>query len=309
MQNCMMTIDWNLTRAFVATADAGSLSAAARTLGLAQPTLSRQVAALETQLGVALFERVGRKLVLTPTGLGLLDHARTMATAADALALAAAGQSQCVSGRVTLSATDAFSAFVLPGIVERIRAEAPEITISILATDSISDLRRREADIALRHVRPTEPELIGKHIGEMTAHFYASERFIAQHGQPRTSADLAQVPLIAFEPVDAFVAHLASAGVPVSPEQCRITSANAVVLWHMLRQGLGVGVVLDAAAQQLPGLVRIFPDLPSIPVPLWIVTHRELHTSKRVRLVFDILVDALAAKPKAAPRAKRTRPA
>jgi len=119
----MSRIDWNLARAFCATADAGSLSAAARQIGLTQPTLSRQVAELEAELGVALFERIGRRLVLTATGRGLLEHARTMAAAADSMVLSAAGQTQDVSGRVCISATEAFSAFVLPQIVERIRRE------------------------------------------------------------------------------------------------------------------------------------------------------------------------------------------
>jgi DNA-binding transcriptional LysR family regulator len=172
----MDQMDWNLARAFCATADAGSLSAAARQLGLTQPTLSRQVAALEAALGVTLFERIGKRLALTDTGLGLVEHARAMALAADAMALAAAGKSQDVSGRVTISATDAVSAYLLPGLVARIRAKAPQITLVIVASDSISDIRRREADIAIRHVRPTEPELIARLVGEMTANFYARLR-------------------------------------------------------------------------------------------------------------------------------------
>lgn len=127
--------------------DAGPLSAAPRKLGLTQPTMSRQVAALEAGLGVSLFERVGKRLVLTDSGRGLLEYARTMAAAAEAMALAAEGKSQDVTGRVVISATDAVSAYLLPAIVAHIRELAPQITIVVVATDSISDLRRREADI------------------------------------------------------------------------------------------------------------------------------------------------------------------
>lgn len=289
----MNNFDWNLARAFCATADGGSLSAAARKLGLTQPTLSRQVAALEAGLGVALFERVGKRLVLTDTGLGLLEHARAMAEAADAMALQAAGKSQDVSGRVTISATDAFSAYVLPEIVERIRELAPQITLVVVATDSISDLRRREADIAIRHVRPTEPELISRLVLEMTASFYAAESWVARNGMLQSAADLCEVDLLGFEPVESFIEHLSRGGISVTADQFRIVSENAVVLWEMLRRGLGVGMMLREIADREPGLVRLLPGLPGTPVPVWLVTHRELHTSRRVRLVFDAIVEGL----------------
>lgn len=290
----MSGIDWNLARAFCVTAEAGSLSAAARQLGLTQPTLSRQVSALETELGVALFERVGRRLVLTATGSTLLEHARIMGEAADSLALAAAGQSQDVTGRVCITATDAVSTHMLPGIVEHVRRLAPELTIAIVATDSIADLRRREADIAIRHVRPTEPELIGRLVTETTAHFYASQTWVARHGAPRSVADLSTADLLAFEPVDRFVGHLNDAGIPARIDQCRIVSASAVVLWEMLRRGLGIGMMLREIGERTPGLVRLMPDLPGTPVPFWLVTHREVRTSRRVRLVFDAIAAVLS---------------
>ena len=289
----MSKIDWNLARAFCATAETGSLSAAARQLRLTQPTLSRQVAALEAALGVTLFERIGRRLVLTGAGLGLLEHARAMASAADAFLVAAAGQAQDVTGRVSISATDAFSAHLLPDLLGRLRREAPGITIAVVATDSISDLRRREADIAIRHVRPSEPDLIGRRIGDMTAHFYAAEAWLARHGRPLTRDDLGRCDLLGFEPVEQFIEHLGRAGLAVSAAQCPIVSASAVVLWELVRRGLGVGIMLETVAQRLPGLVRLLPDVPPTPVPVWLVTHRELRTSRRVRLVFDVLAEEL----------------
>ncbi len=292
----MKPIDWNLARAFCATADSGSLSAAARKLGLTQPTLSRQVAELEAELGVALFERVGKKLVLTATGRGLLEHARVMAAAAEDLVLSAAGQTKEVAGPVCLSATEAFAAYILPDVIERIREQAPQVTISIIATDSISDLRRREADIAIRHLRPTEPELIARKVGEMHADFYASSRWVARHGRPAAASDLTSADVLAFEPRDRFLEQLQKAGISLSPDQCRVTSENAVVLWELVRRGLGVGIMLREFATQATDLVRLLPDWPGIPVPVWLVTHGELRTSARVRLVFDILADALVRR-------------
>jgi DNA-binding transcriptional LysR family regulator len=290
----MDQVDWNLARAFCATADLGSLSAAARKLGLTQPTLSRQVAAFEAALGVTLFERIGKRLVLTDTGSGLVDHARAMAGAADAMALAAAGRSQDVTGRVTISATDAVSAYLLPGLVARIREKAPQITLVIVASDSISDLRRREADIAIRHVRPTEPELIAKLVGEMTAHFYAAESWVAKNGMPESVAELCSAELLGFEPVDQFVEHLHAVGIPVSADRFRIVSGNSVVLWEMVRRGLGICMMLKEIAHLMPGVIRLLPAAPVITVPVWLVSHRELQTSSRVRLVFDTLAEELS---------------
>jgi DNA-binding transcriptional LysR family regulator len=292
----MIELDWNSARAFCATADAGSLSAAARKLGLTQPTMSRQVAALEAGLGVTLFERVGKRLVLTETGRDLLAHARVMADAAEALTLAAEGRSQDITGRVVISATDAFAAYLLPEIIAHIRTVAPQITLVVVATDSISDLRRREADIAIRHVRPTEPELIGRLVVEMTAHFYAARPWIATHSAPKTMADMAKVELLGFEPIERFVEHLAAAGIAATVDQCRIVSANAVALWEMTRRGLGVGMMLQECAERIPDVVRLLPDYPGTPVPVWLITHRELHTSKRVRVVYDAIAEQLSRR-------------
>lgn len=299
----MRKLDWNSARAFCATADAGSLSAAARKLGLTQPTLSRQVASLEAGLGVTLFERVGKRLVLTDTGLALLEHARTMAAAADALALAAEGKTQDVSGRVVISATDVFSAYLLPEIIAHVRELAPQLTLVVVSTDSISDLRRREADIAIRHVRPTEPELIGRLVVEMTAHFYAAQSWVARNGLPQSVADLGKVDMLGFEPVERFVEHLSTAGIALTSDQCRIVSANAVALFEMTRRGLGVGLMLRECAERMPELVRLLPELSGTRVPVWLVSHRELHTSKRVRLVFDAIAERLA--PRSTDRASR----
>ena len=258
--------------------------------------MSRQVAALEAGLGVTLFERVGKRLVLTDTGRALLEHARNMAAAAEAMTLAAEGKSQDVTGRVVISATDAFSAYLLPDIIEHIRALAPQLTIVVFATDSISDLRRREADIAIRHVRPTEPELIGRLVVELTAHFYAADTWVARYGLPRTVADIGKLDVLGFEPVERFVEHLSKAGIIITSDQCRIVSANAVALWEMTRRGLGVGMMLRECAERMPGLVQLLPDLPGTPVPVWLVTHREVHTSKRVRMVFDAIAEQLSRR-------------
>jgi DNA-binding transcriptional LysR family regulator len=290
----MNGIDWNRARAFLATAGSGSLSAAARELGLTQPTLSRQVAALEEELGVTLFERVGKKLVLTPTGESLLGHVRTMGEAAAAMTVAASGSAQETEGRVSISATDAYAAYLLPDIVERIRREAPQITIVIVSQNSLSDLRRREADIAIRHVRPDEDGLIGKLVCESTAHFYASRSWLARNGRPASIAEIAPQDLIAYEEIERFTEFMRGVGVRASAGDFRMVSENSVVVWEMVKRGLGICIMSRDIGDRTEGVVDLFPQMEPPRFPVWLVTHRELRTSRRIRLVYEILAEELA---------------
>jgi DNA-binding transcriptional LysR family regulator len=297
MHLCMdqrAAFDWTQARAFLATVEAGSLSKAAKALGLTQPTLSRQVAGLEAQLGVVLFERVGRALVLTETGRDLLDHFRDMGAAAERIALAAAGRSQALEGRVTISASDAFAVFILTPLLAELQGIAPGIEIEVLASNTISDLQRREADIAVRHLRPVEPELIGRQVGEWRARLYASREYLVRRGRPLVPEDLAGHDLLGFAPVERLIATLNTFGLPVTRRNFRYVTDNGIVLAGMAERGLGIAVTPEVFAARMAGLEPVLPDWPGIPVPLWLIAHREVQTSRRVRVVFDFLTQALA---------------
>ncbi len=286
-------MDWNHLRAFHATATAGSLSGAARQLGLTQPTLSRQVVALEAELGVALFERVGRKLVLTETGADLLAHIKVMGEAAEAVGLAASGCAQEISGRVSISATDTYAAYILPRIVERIRLEAPQLTIAIVASNELSNLHRREADIAIRHIGPDRPGLVGQHLRDTRADFYASEEWVARNGLPQTQGDLARAELIGFEDAARYAGYLQEIGIPAREGDFRLLSSSSVAIWEMVRRGMGVAPMLREIASRTAGVVRLLPDAKPIEVPIWLVTHQELQAAPRIRLVHAILAEEL----------------
>lgn len=298
MQKCMnwqeSPFDWNQARAFLATAEAGTLSAAARNLGLTQPTLSRQVAALEEALGVLLFERVGRALEITPTGLDLLEHFRGMGEAANAAALAASGQSQSLVGAVSITASDAFAAYFLPDVLARIRQVSPGIELEVLAANDIRDLQRREADIAIRHARPDQPDLIGKLLRQSSAHLYAAQSYLDQHGTPTTAQGLAQATFIGFAPVERLIAGLNSCGLTLTRQNFKLITDNGVVAGELIKQGLGIGVMPKDFAAKVPGLTCILPEIVSLPLPFWLTSHRELLTSRRIRVVFDILAEALS---------------
>ncbi|MEP2704466.1 MAG: LysR family transcriptional regulator [Roseibium sp.] len=295
-----ITFDWNQARAFLVTAEEGSLSAAARALGLTQPTLSRQVAALEETLGVTLFERVSKSLTLTEAGTELAEHVRAMGDAASRVSLSASGQSQQIEGMVTISATDIMACYILPDIIRDLREKAPGIDIRILCTNSLSDLRRREADIAIRHVVPDHPDLYARKIREAPAQVYAARSYLAQYVGPLKPENAKDLDFLGFDNTEELVKHLRAIGLPVSEANVKISSPTGIVTWEYARQGLGLCVMADEVAEQCPEVAPAFEGLESMAFPIWLVTHSELHTSRRIRTVFDHLAERLLTSPKTA---------
>ena len=292
-----VTFDWNRARAFLVTAEEGSLSAAARALGMTQPTLGRQVDALEAELGVALFERAGRGLILTPSGLELMDHVRAMGDAATRLSIAAAGQTQHLEGKVTITASEVYAALVFPPILARLRREEPGIEIDVIATSATRDLRRREADIAVRNFRPTEPDLIARKLRDTPARLYATPDYLARIGNPATPHDLSRAEFISIDQSGAFLDGLNAMGLNLTARNFPIFTDNYLVMWEYVKQGLGIGILDGNLGDLEPAVVRALPDLEPLTFPIWLVSHRDLSTSRRIRRVFDMLVEELGTPP------------
>lgn len=294
MSKPLLAFDWNQMRAFLATVEAGSLSAAARALGLTQPTLSRQIAALEDDLGLLLFERIGRRMALTEAGHRLAEHARAMGSAAERISLTAASQSQSLEGRVRVTAVDILAAHLLPPILHKLYALAPGIEVEVIASNSIDDLMKREADIAIRHVRPDHQELITRRCRDTEIALYASKAFLDRHGRPMHGSDLAEAPFIGYAPDDAIDQELNKRGIPVTRRNFRWLCVSSLVGLEMIRQGLGVGLTFTDAAERFPDLECVLPGVEPLIAPIWLTAHRELRTSPRIRIVFDALAEALA---------------
>ncbi|MEM7329150.1 MAG: LysR family transcriptional regulator [Pseudomonadota bacterium] len=293
-----ISFDWNQVRAFLATAEEGSLSAAARALGQTQPTLSRQVAALEDDLGVTLFERAGRAMALTTAGMELLEHVKVMADAANRISLSASGQSQVIEGRVVITATEIVASQQLPTIVKKIHAMAPNIQIDILPSNEVQDLTLREADISIRHARPEQPDLIAKLLFETNAHLYAAQEYLDEFGPIERLQDLERALFVGLDRIPEMIAAMKEYGLNLSPNQFRFNSPSGLVLYELVRLGLGVSILARDIQSYAENVVQILPDAFAIPIPVWLVTHRELHTSKRIRVVYDMLAEEL---PKYAP--------
>ena len=285
--------DWNKARAFLVTAEEGSLSAAARALGMAQPTLGRQVDGLEQELGIVLFERVGRGLQLTPGGLELLDHVRVMGDAAGRVSMNALGQSQTLEGRVCISASETYAAVLLPPIIAKLRIMEPDIHVEIVVSNQASDLRRREADIAIRNFRPTEPDLIAKKVGEADAAFYATPDYIEKIGNPTMPQDLRQAHFVNLDHAGMMIKALNKLGLGLTEENFPLLTESYLVMWELVRQGVAIGILDAHIGDADPIVRRVLPDFQPFIFPIWLVSHRELTTSRRIRRVYDYLAEEL----------------
>ena len=293
MTEAAMSFDWNHAKTLLAVADAGSLSAAARELGQTQPTVSRQIAALEEALRVTLFERTGRSVHLTDAGVELLEHVRSMANGANMIALAASGQSQSVEGQVRITASEMMSAYVLPPLLKPLRSSAPLLDIDVVADNSVRDLVRREADIAIRHARPDQPNLVARRVRDEVMRFYAARAYLDVHEKPKAT-DLSRHQIVSYVEADRMLGYLLPAGLNVTKANFRLSSSSQFVAAEMARGGLGMIIMPERIAAHFPELVAVLDEVEAFTIQTWLVAHRELRTSRRIRLVFDHLVHSLS---------------
>lgn len=291
-----ISFDWNQIRAFLATAEEGSFSGAARALKTTQPTIGRQISALEDTLGVTLVERSVRGLTLTEAGRDLMDHVRAMGEAATLISMAADGQSQQVTGDVTITATDLLGVTIMPELLMPLRDIAPGIRIRIAASSDIQNLTKRDADIAVRHVRPDQPDLIARHVGDFRATLYASSAYLDRAGRPTSLRDVAEHTFVSALETDAMLATLRDQGLPFQAENFVMASDSGAVVWEMVKAGYGMSMLPATMCDPEPGIEKVFPTLTPIVFPVWLVTHRELRTNRRIRVVFDLLARGLAAR-------------
>lgn len=289
-----VNFDWNRARAFLVTAEEGSLSAAARALEMTQPTLGRQVTALETELGVALFERGGRGLELTPSGLDLLEHVRSMGDAASRFSLTASGQSTSIEGNICITATEVMATFVLPPILSKLRRLEPGIEIEVIASNSTSDLRRREADIAIRAFRPTQIDLIARKVWDTRFHLYAAADYLRRLGNPKSPEEFSDADFLGFDRSNVVVKVLNERGFQVTLRNFPVITENHLVQWELVKHGLGIGFMTEYVGDAEPMVERAIPGFDPFPAEVWLVAHRELKTSRRVRKVFDFLLSELS---------------
>jgi len=290
------TFDWSQAQSFLATAETGSFSEAAEQLGLSQPTVGRHVAALESDLGLLLFDRVGKSLTINERGLALVAHARAMKDAADLFSLTALGQDQRIAGPVSVTANDAFCAYLLPAIVDRIRVAYPDVQLEVISSNEVQDLGRRDADIAIRNVQPKNPDLYAKRIRTTKAYLYGATSYLDIIGRPSTLCDISKRTTFLGDSSGRVLQMLSTMNSAIGTEQFSIVSNSGVAIWESVKRGLGLAVMFEDLAIVTPGVEAVLQQEVSAEVPIWLVTHGELRTNARMRAIFDILSQELAAK-------------
>ena len=285
--------DWALVKSFLAVLDAGSLMGAARRLGAQQPTLSRHVAKLEAQLGTPLFERTGRGVTPTAAALAIADAARHMQDGAQALARGLAKSRDLSTGTVRISTSEVAAVWLMPAVLARLQTEEPGIQIELVASNAITNLLRREADIAVRMVRSVQASLIAKKLGEIPIVAAAHADYLTRAGTPREPADLLRHRLIGYDRDDTMIRGFAALGVAVTREQFALRTDDQVAYGRLVAAGAGIGFVAAYNIGHWPGVVALLPQLAIPPLPCWLAVHREIRGNRLVRRVYDFLAKEL----------------
>ena len=293
-ETAVADFDWALVRSFLAVLDAGSVSAAAKRSGARQPTLSRHVAELETQLGAPLFERTSRGVVPTAAALAIVDAARRMEDAALAVGLGLASARSLTRGVVRVTTSQVAATWLLPEVLARLQREHPEIEIELVASNELTNLLRREADIAVRMVRPMQQSLIARKLGEIEIVAAAHKSYLAKAPPLRVPDDLAAHRLIGFDRDDSIIRGAARMGLVLSRGDFALRTDDQVAYGRLVAEGAGIGFVARYNLRHWPGVVAVLPMLAVGALPCWPAVHREIRSNPRVRAVYDFLAREIA---------------
>lgn len=285
--------DWSLIQSFLAALKHGSLLGAARHMKASQPTIGRHIAQLEQQLGVVLFERTGRGLAPTDMAWRLSVAAHAMDAGAQQLARQLSGSDTALSGTVRLSASQPVACYLLPPLLVQMRQSLPDIQIELLVSNQVSNLLRREADIALRMVAPEQSSLIVKRIGQVGLTVCAHQDYLRRRGTPRQIEELAHHDLIDGDLSRQLLKGLQARGVSLSEARCVLRTDDLIAHWQAIRAGLGIGVVANYLVRSEPQVSALLPMIKIAPIPMWLAVHREIRGNARIRAVYRFLADAL----------------
>lgn len=287
--------DWALWRSFAAVVSNGSLSAAARELGISQPTVGRHIETLEHDLGLALFERTLSGLKPNSAALRIFEPVSQAQGALAEAAMMAEGAQAEYGGTVRITASVMISHYVLPNLLLPIRERYPGIALEIVPADSTENLLLREADIAIRMFRPTQLELVTRHLGDIPVVPTAHQRYLERRGTPISAQQLAEHDLIGLDRSDVIIAHAQKLGLLLRRDQFVLRTDDQANQWELMRAGLGIGFAQRNLLLATPGMVELPIDLAIPPLQVWLTTHREVLTSHRIRAIYDALAEGLAA--------------
>ncbi|APH69981.1 LysR family transcriptional regulator [Aquibium oceanicum] len=289
----MAFMDWNLLKSFVAVAETGSLSAAARKIEVSQPSVGRHVAELERQLGIKLFRRGRAGYELSEDGIALLGRARAMREQAEAISRLALGATEAVAGTVRIAASEVVSAYVLPSMTAAFAEMEPGIEIEIVASNQVENLLRRDADIAIRMVEPSQLDLVARKITDIPLTACAATSYLDRRGRPASPAEIVGHDLVGYDRGMELIDGFREFGVEIDRHGFRFRTDNQIVFWEAIRTGNGIGFAQVPLVDREPLVEVILPGLPLPSLPMWLAMHRDVRTSARIRRVADFLYEQL----------------
>ena len=285
--------DWSLWRSFAAVVEAGSLSGAARRLGLTQPTLGRHIEALEEAVGARLFDRTQQGLRPTDTALRIFEPVRDAQQALAEAMLRSESTNAGLEGSVRITSSTVVAHYILPPLLRDLRETFPQIAMELVPSDSVENLLLREADIAVRMFRPTQLELITRKIADSPLTACAHESYLARHGTPATMAELMAHDLIGFDRSELMLTAARQMGLTLKREDFIVRTDSQTGNWELVKAGLGIGFAQSVLVGATPGMVRLVPEMQFKPLEVWLTTHQELFTNRRTRAIYDRLGETL----------------
>jgi len=291
----MDNFDWALVKSFVAVLDAGSMMGAARRLHAQQPTLSRHIAELEMQLGAPLFERTGRGVTPTATGLAIAESARQMEEGASALARSLIKSRDATTGTVRITTSQVAATWLLPPLLARLQQVEPGIAVELVASNQLTNLLRREADIAVRMVRPAQGSLVARKLAEVQIIAAAHQSYLDRAGTPRRPQDLLAHRLIGYDRDETILRGFAGMGMSLQRESFALRTDDQIAYGRLVATGAGIGFVAQYNIRHWPGVVALLPQLGIPALPCWLAVHREIRGNRLVRKVYDFLAEAIPA--------------
>lgn len=287
----MHNLDWDLVRSFLAVSREGSVSAAARELGVSQPTLSRAVQALEAGTGLNLFKRTTQGLALTEAGQKLVEAADRMNDAADQFQRQASGLSEELTGDVRISVNEIIGIYLLPQAIAAFREQHPGVHIEIVITNRVSSLSKRDADIALRMFRPTQPDLVARRLPDLDVGFFAHKNYVAKHGAPTNFEEFMNHAVIGFDEGMDFINGARAFGYELKREDFPLRTDHLLAQLGLMRAGAGISGTHVEIAKHFPELVRVAEFIALPKLEFWCVCHADVQFNSRIREMMNFLVE------------------
>ncbi|MBL8684083.1 MAG: LysR family transcriptional regulator [Myxococcales bacterium] len=289
-------LDWNDLRLAAVLADARTLTAAARKLGINQSTASRRLAALEASVGASLFLRGASGYVPTAAGERLLARVRDLAAQLEGVERSVAIDEREVRGIVRVALTEVTATQLLERTLGQLRDRYPELIVELVVSYAMADLTRGEADIAVRLVAPETADLVRSKLGSMRFGLYGAKSYLARKGQPKRRDELRGFDVVAGCREIAAGPEARWLGDDLRGARASLRTSAMRIVARACAEGMGLAVLSNMTASTEPDLVLVH-EIPEIPArDVWLVAHRDTRTQARVREVWRAIQEDLRAR-------------